>query len=144
MKISHLVIAGTAVLSLGAIATGAQARGDIQAQTGQAAHAQVQAGLSADVVRQAQEKLSAAGHDVGRADGIIGARTKQGLKAFQQSKGIEATGQLDQQTLAALGVESAATGATSGAMPERSVKTPSSAPESGPAQTGGQQPKPKY
>ena len=121
MKLSHFVVAGTAVLSLGAIATGAQARGD-QAQSGQAAQAQVQAGLSADVIRQTQEKLSAAGHDVGRADGIMGARTQQGLKAFQQSKGIEVTGQLDQRTLAALGVESAAVGATPGASPERALE----------------------
>ena len=142
MKLSHFVVAGTAVLSLGAIATGAQARGD-QAQGGQAAHAQVHAGLSADAIRQAQEKLRAAGHDVGRADGIMGPRTKQGLKAFQQSKGIEATGQLNQQTLAALGVESAATGATSGAMPQRSVKTPASAPESGPATAGSGQESPQ-
>ncbi len=146
MKLSHFVAAGTALLSLGAIATGAQARGDTQAQSGQAAHAQAQAGLSADVIRQAQEKLSAAGHDVGRADGIMGARTKQGLKAFQQSKGIEVTGQLDQRTLAALGVERAATGATSGAVPERRVETPSSVSESAPARTAGQESpqKPKY
>src|SRR5688572_22002593 len=122
MKLSHLVVAATAVLSLGAIATGAQARGDTQAQGGQAAQAQAYTGLSADVIRQAQEKLNAAGHDVGRADGIIGARTKQGVKAFQQSKGIEVTGQLDQRTLTALGVESAAVGATPGASPERRIE----------------------
>ena len=56
MKLSHFVVAGTAVLSLGAIATGAQARGD-QAQSGQAA----QAGLSADVIRQAQGEAQRGG-----------------------------------------------------------------------------------
>ena len=60
MKLSHFVVAGTAVLSLGAIATGAQARGD-QAQSGQAAQAQVQAGLSADVIRQAQGEAQRGG-----------------------------------------------------------------------------------
>jgi len=144
MKLNHLVVAGTALLSLGAIATGAQARGDTQAQIGAAG--QAQAGLSTDVIRQAQEKLSAAGHDVGRADGIIGSKTKQGLKAFQQSKGIEVTGQLDQRTLAELGIATTGAGATPGAVPERRVETPSSVSKSAPARTGPQesQQKSKY
>jgi peptidoglycan hydrolase-like protein with peptidoglycan-binding domain len=121
MKLTHLVVAGTAVLSLGAIATGAQARGD-QAQRG-AQQGQAQAGHSAEVIKRVQEKLAAAGHDVGPADGIIGARTRQGLQAFQQAKGIEATGQLDQRTLAALGVDAAAaTGATPGTVRERAAE----------------------
>ena len=123
MKLTHLVIAGTAVLSLGVVATGAQARGDTQARIGAEAQAQVHAGYSADVVKQVQEKLSAAGHNVGAADGIIGPRTRQGLKAFQQAKGIEASGQLNQQTLAALGLEAGtATGATPGAAPARAAE----------------------
>lgn len=52
----------------------------------------------------------------------MGPQTKQGLKAFQQSKGIEVTGQLDQRTLAELGLESTAVGATPGAAPERRVE----------------------
>ncbi len=143
MKLRHIVIAGTAFLSLGAIAAEAQARGDRQAQSieGQAAQ-RGQAALSSDVIKQVQEKLSAAGHDVGAADGIMGPKTRQGLRAFQQAKGIDATGQLNQQTLAALGVESAAIGATPGAAPERgaAVQTPSSPSESAPARSGTPQP----
>jgi peptidoglycan hydrolase-like protein with peptidoglycan-binding domain len=47
----------------------------------------------------------------------MGPQTQKALKEFQQSKNLEASGQLDQETLAALGVESgsgSAAGATSG------------------------------
>jgi peptidoglycan hydrolase-like protein with peptidoglycan-binding domain len=71
------------------------------------------------VVKQAQEKLSAAGMNAGQADGKLGPKTQAAVKEFQQSKGIQGSGKLDQQTLAALGVSgssgSASTGASSGA-----------------------------
>ena len=55
-------------------------------------------------MKQAQQKLSAAGHDAGPADGIMGPKTQAALKEYQQSKNLQASGQLDQKTLAALGV----------------------------------------
>lgn len=52
-----------------------------------------------------QKALIAAGAPVaGGADGIFGAATTRAIKAFQTSKNINATGQLDQQTAIALGV----------------------------------------
>jgi peptidoglycan hydrolase-like protein with peptidoglycan-binding domain len=125
MKLKQLAIAGTAALSLGALTTAAHAGGDKQAQRGvdqsqaqfgsQQGQMQAQAGHSSDVVKQVQQKLSAEGHNVGPADGILGPQTKEGIKAFQQSKGLQATGQLDQRTLAALGIEGgSAMGGTAG------------------------------
>ena len=58
---------------------------------------------SSDLVKQAQQKLSQAGHKV-QADGVMGPKTEAALKEFQQAKGIEASGELNKDTLAALGV----------------------------------------
>jgi peptidoglycan hydrolase-like protein with peptidoglycan-binding domain len=121
MRLRHILIAATAFVSLGALAEGNRAAPDKQAQTGTAASVQSQANSS--VIKQVQQKLSTAGHDAGRADGVLGARTQQALKDFQQAKGIEATGQLDQRTLSALGV-SAGVGATPSSAPEASVGSP--------------------
>ena len=58
---------------------------------------------SSDLVKQAQQKLSQAGHQV-QPDGVMGPKTQAALKEFQQAKGIEASGELNKDTLAALGV----------------------------------------
>lgn len=118
MRLRHIVIAATAFVSLSALAEGNRAAPDKQAQAGTSASVQSQANSS--VIKQAQQKLSAAGHDAGPADGLLGAKTQQALKDFQQAKGIDATGQLDQRTLTALGV-SAGVGATPSSAPEASV-----------------------
>lgn len=63
---------------------------------------------SRDDIKQVQEALKSKGHDPGEADGIMGPRTQQALRAFQKEQGMQATGQLDQKTASALGVEGAA------------------------------------
>lgn len=65
------------------------------------------AGMQADeaTVREIQQKLRDRGYDVGEVDGIMGDNTRQALTRFQQDQGIQATGQLDQQTMAALEVQ---------------------------------------
>jgi type II secretory pathway pseudopilin PulG len=96
MKMRHVLVAATAAaLSFGAIAGGGQQ----QSQTGEKAS---QAAADTETVRQAQDKLRTAGYPA----------TPQGLKEFQQAKGLEPHGKLDQQTLAALGLD---TSASSGA-----------------------------
>jgi len=115
MKLTHIVIAAsTAFLSFGALAEGNKASHDKRVESSASSSMQSQGTASASVIKQAQQKLSAAGHDAGSADGILGQKTAKALKDFQQAKGIEATGQLDARTLAALGVASG-TGATAGA-----------------------------
>lgn len=76
---------------------------------------QQQAQQSPEVVKQVQEKLSAAGHDAGPADGQMGPKTQAALKDFQEKEGLQASGQIDQQTLAALeiGGQSSSTGSSS-------------------------------
>jgi len=128
-KLSYLLLASATAVSFSAIAAGNQKQSQGQsepaqsAQSSQSQASQAQAGQaqsqSPELVKQAQEKLSAAGMDAGPADGKAGPKTQAALKEFQQSKGIKASGQLDRQTLAALGVSdssgSASSGSSSGA-----------------------------
>lgn len=62
--------------------------------------------LDQSTVMQLQDALNQQGFNPGPTDGMIGPQTQSALRQFQQSKGIEASGQADQQTLAALGVQS--------------------------------------
>lgn len=104
MKMRHLVVAiSAALVSLGAIAGGQQ-------------HSQDKASTEATIVREAQSKLRSQGY----------AATPQGLAEFQQAKGIEPSGKLDEQTLAALGVEDSAAGDASS---ERATPQPGERPK---------------
>jgi photosystem II stability/assembly factor-like uncharacterized protein len=58
----------------------------------------------ADVVRLAQEALERAGYQIGVADGQLGPRTLAAIKRFQTDRYLPVTGQLDETTVAALGV----------------------------------------
>jgi peptidoglycan hydrolase-like protein with peptidoglycan-binding domain len=73
-----------------------------------------QQGQSSDLVKQVQEKLSALGKDVGTPDGQMNSKTEQALTDFQQQNGLQATGQLDQQTIAALDLDQSGSAATGG------------------------------
>lgn len=59
---------------------------------------------SAQLTARAQARLAELGYDVGKADGIIGPRTRAALQAYQRKQGLDVTGALDQPTLAALGL----------------------------------------
>ena len=54
-------------------------------------------------VAQVQQRLNALGYPVGPADGIMGPATREKLKAFQAARGLPSTGELDSNTVAALG-----------------------------------------
>lgn len=58
-----------------------------------------------ETVRQAQQALQEKGHDPGPIDGQMGPNTQQALQSFQQAQGLQATGQLDTETLGALGIQ---------------------------------------
>jgi His-Xaa-Ser repeat protein HxsA len=58
--------------------------------------------VSRQQVRQIQEQLKTQGLYKGRIDGMMGPETKQAIQQFQQQNNLQATGTLDQQTLAAL------------------------------------------
>jgi peptidoglycan hydrolase-like protein with peptidoglycan-binding domain len=129
MRLSYIAIAAAALFSQGALAEGNRAAPDKQAQSSASSAMQP----SASIIKQAQEKLSAAGHDAGPADGVLGAKTKQALKDFQKAKNLEATGQLDQRTLAELGVDAAGVGATAASAPRASVGGSSGEKSPGPS-----------
>jgi murein L,D-transpeptidase YcbB/YkuD len=106
MKMRHLAVAASAaVLSFGAVAGGQQ-----HSQSSEQRAPQAASPSETSTIRQAQDALRSQGY----------AATPQGLMEFQQAKGLEASGQLDQQTLAALGVgSSAASGGSSEQSPQR-------------------------
>jgi peptidoglycan hydrolase-like protein with peptidoglycan-binding domain len=56
-------------------------------------------------VSELQKALNEMGFAVGAVDGIIGPRTMGAIRNFQSQEGLTATGQPDQQTLKALGLE---------------------------------------
>ena len=104
MKVRHIAVAvSAAFLSFGAIAGGQQHSQSSETTRPQAA-------TDTEMVRQAQDQLRAAGYPA----------TPQGLREFQQAKGLEAHGKLDEQTLAALGVDTSS--ASSGASSDREKK----------------------
>lgn len=62
--------------------------------------------LDQNTVRQVQQQLQQQGYEVGQVDGIWGQKSRQALMNFQRDQNMQATGRPDQQTMAALGVES--------------------------------------
>lgn len=60
--------------------------------------------LSQDQIRQLQQALDQKGFKSGRAEGKLGPETKQALSSFQKSQNLQQTGEPDQQTMAALGI----------------------------------------
>lgn len=60
--------------------------------------------LPAETVRRAQEALERAGYEIGSADGQLGPRTVAAVRRFQSDRFLPPSGQLDDVTLAALGV----------------------------------------
>lgn len=59
---------------------------------------------SDDVVRAVQQALKEKGYYTGEIDGRLGEDTTAALKAFQESNGLAATGQLDAETQEKLGM----------------------------------------
>ena len=59
-------------------------------------------GLSRAERRELQQLLIARGHDIGEADGMIGARTREALKLEQAALGLAAYGRAGQRVLQAL------------------------------------------
>lgn len=70
-----------------------------------AALARDNAYVDATTIRQVQQTLHNRGFRAGPVDGTMGPATQAALKQFQQSENLETTGQLNRQTLVALGVQ---------------------------------------
>ena len=82
MKTSRLAAAVAIAAALAAMPASAQSGADME---------------------RVQKALKANGHDPGPIDGVDGPRTAAALKAYQKAQGLEATGRLDDATLAKLG-----------------------------------------
>jgi TonB family protein len=66
-----------------------------------------------DDVRQAQERLQAAGLNPGPADGVMGQQTTTALRQYQSTHGLSVTGLLDEPTRHALGITPPASSSSS-------------------------------
>ncbi len=84
--------------------------------------------LSSTEITQVQQALKAKGHDPGPVDGVMSSKTHQAIRAFQQANGLQATGTMDPQTAAALGVSTGGSGTSAG---------PAGRSESGRSPSGG-------
>jgi peptidoglycan hydrolase-like protein with peptidoglycan-binding domain len=55
-------------------------------------------------IGQLQQALNDKGYNVGTVDGQMGPKTRSALKKFQQAQGLQPSGQIDSQTVAALSI----------------------------------------
>ena len=76
--------------------------------------------VDADTVRQAQRVLGERGFRTG-IDGMMGPRTQAALKRFQRAQNLEPTGQLNRQTLVALGLQESASAGSSAPQYSRDI-----------------------
>lgn len=102
-KALTLALLGTLAIAPAWAAGGSQQRSEMQG--GQSWQGQQQQSMNQDTVRQLQEQLQNQGYEVGQVDGVMGPRTREALMSFQRDQNLQATGQPDQQTMAALGIE---------------------------------------
>jgi peptidoglycan hydrolase-like protein with peptidoglycan-binding domain len=72
-------------------------------------------GVYDDYIAQVQRKLNALGFDAGPANGDFGSKTQTALGQFQIANLLPASGQLDDQTLKALGIARPQVGAADAA-----------------------------
>jgi hypothetical protein len=80
-------------------------------------------------IGRVQEKLRALGFDAGPVNGDFGSKTQAALAQFQLSRTIPASGQLDDPTLAELGVARDDAQASAGASAEPAKPAPEQKPK---------------
>ena len=124
MKRIQLVISALTLSSVGAFA----AANDTSASTTSSSSQSYTASIPNDnsQVSQIQQALNDQGYNVGAVDGQMGPKTKAALKQFQQAKGLQASGKLDQQTVAMLTTNSASSNTSSSNSTSSDTSSPSS------------------
>jgi peptidoglycan hydrolase-like protein with peptidoglycan-binding domain len=100
MRVAYLLVAATAFASAASLVGAEQPK------------AQMTTGAET-LVEQAQKKLAAMDLKPGAVNGIEHKQTRDAVKRFQKSQNLSASGRLDTQTLAALGVHPTTTMARS-------------------------------
>jgi peptidoglycan hydrolase-like protein with peptidoglycan-binding domain len=61
--------------------------------------------MSAEQIRKVQQQLNKEGFHAGSVDGKWSSQTQSAIRNFQESKGLQVTGQLDERTLDELGLD---------------------------------------
>lgn len=124
MKRIQLVISALTLSSVGAFA----AANDTSASTTSTSSQSYTASIPNDnsQVSQIQQALNDQGYNVGAVDGQMGPKTKAALKQFQQAKGLQASGKLDQQTVALLTTNSGSSTTSSSNSTSSDTSSPSS------------------
>jgi peptidoglycan hydrolase-like protein with peptidoglycan-binding domain len=79
-----------------------------------------------EFTKQVQERLHEQGFDAGPVNGDFGSKTQAALAQFQLSRALPAGGQLDEQTLAELGVERGAQAVEAGGNSSSGASAPAS------------------
>ncbi len=98
-----LVIATIAATSLLGAATLPAASQDDQSAAIKNLNMDAVPDLGRDIIRKIQATLQAKGFDPGPIDGVVGPRTRAAVRKYQDHFGIKASGEIDNQTLFALG-----------------------------------------
>lgn len=133
--IAALAVSATAAIAHGNKQTSAQTSSNPSSTVTAQADGSSGQGMQQDesTVRQAQQALNDKGYNVS-ADGQWGPKSKAAAKKFQQAQGIEQSGQLDSQTLAALNINASSQSST-----DTSSFSPSNSQSSSsePAQSSG-------
>jgi peptidoglycan hydrolase-like protein with peptidoglycan-binding domain len=103
-----LLLTSIAVLSLATMVPATAQQGNTTPQQPSRSSQQSSSGAVSNLdqtqIMQAQQALNQKGFGAGKADGILGPRTRRALSSFQQNQGLQRSGRLDDKTLAALGV----------------------------------------
>lgn len=104
------------------------------ASAAQAEQKQQEQALAPDLVRDIQRNLNAKGYNVGAVDGVYGDTTQAAIDKFQRDNALPGNGQINRQTLAALGI----TGLTAGTESQQRQQTAAAPPTPAPlAATAG-------
>jgi peptidoglycan hydrolase-like protein with peptidoglycan-binding domain len=94
-------------------------------------------GGNAEQVKAVQQALKDKGHDPGDVDGKMGPKTQAALRDYQQKEGLKATGRLDTETAAKLGVQTKADAGSAGSPAASPSGSPSSSSSSGSSAPSG-------
>lgn len=89
-----------------------------------------------EYLRAVQQSLNDQGYDAGKVDGKWGAKTAAALKKFQGDHGLQANGQIDAQTISALGITQPVESGTMGSAPSTTVGATSSSEQTASANQG--------
>jgi peptidoglycan hydrolase-like protein with peptidoglycan-binding domain len=90
------------------------------AKSGKSGKGGMAKGGNAEQVRAVQQALKDKGHDPGDIDGKMGPKTQAALRDFQSKEGLKASGRLDAETMAKLGVEAKSSSSAAATSPSAS------------------------